>query len=76
MNAAFTTPVWREAGDAGMATDMKRRTSGQAGGIFLFLGFTIGSVAGVALGQPSAGFLIGGGIGVALALLIWWRDRS
>jgi hypothetical protein len=55
---------------------MTRRKSGQAGGIFLGLGFMIGAVVGVILGQPSAGLLIGGGVGAALALLIWLRDRS
>jgi uncharacterized BrkB/YihY/UPF0761 family membrane protein len=54
---------------------MTRRKGGQAGGIFLFLGFTIGAVAGGILGQPSAGLLAGGAIGAVLALLIWARDR-
>lgn len=48
----------------------------QAGGVLLALGFTMGAVAGIFLGQPSAGFLIGGGIGAALALLVWWMDRA
>ena len=54
---------------------MTRRKGGQAGGIFLFLGFTIGAVVGVILGQPSVGLLTGGGIGAVLALLVWARDR-
>ncbi len=54
---------------------MTRRKSGQAGGIFLGLGFTLGAVIGVVLGQPSAGFLIGGGTGALLALLVWLRER-
>jgi hypothetical protein len=47
----------------------------QAGGILLALGLMLGAVTGVVLGQPSAGLLIGGGIGAALAFLLWWRDR-
>ena len=47
----------------------------QAGGVLLALGFTLGSVIGVVLGEPSAGFVIGGGIGIALAVAIWLRDR-
>jgi uncharacterized BrkB/YihY/UPF0761 family membrane protein len=47
----------------------------QAGGVLIALGFMIGAVTGVTLGQPSAGLLIGGAIGILLALLIWWRDR-
>ncbi len=54
---------------------MTRPKPRQAGGILLALGFTIGAVAGVLLGQPSAGLLIGGALGAALALLIWFRDR-
>jgi hypothetical protein len=55
---------------------MEQRKGGRAGGIFLGLGFTLGAVIGVVLGQPSAGLLIGGGLGGLLALLIWFRDRS
>jgi hypothetical protein len=47
----------------------------QAGGFLITLGLILGAVIGVALGQPSAGLLLGGGIGAALALLLWWRDR-
>ena len=54
---------------------MTKQKGSRAGGILLAIGFTLGSVIGVVLGEPSAGLLIGGGIGAALALLIWWRDR-
>jgi hypothetical protein len=47
----------------------------QAGGFLITVGLILGAVIGVALGEPSAGLLIGGGIGAALALLLWWRDR-
>ncbi len=54
---------------------MTRPKPRQAGGILLALGFTIGAVAGVLLGQPSAGLLIGGALGGLVALLIWLRER-
>ena len=54
---------------------MTTRKGGRAGGVLLGLGFMLGAIVGVVLRQPSAGLLIGGGIGAALALLIWWRDR-
>jgi hypothetical protein len=47
----------------------------QAGGFLITVGLIVGAVTGVALGEPSAGLLIGGGIGAAIALLLWWRDR-
>ena len=54
---------------------MTTRKGSRAGGVLLGLGFMIGAVVGVVLGQPSAGLLIGGVIGASLALLMWWRDR-
>jgi hypothetical protein len=46
-----------------------------AGGAILALSLTVGVVAGVALRQPSLGFLAGLIAGVAVALAIWLRDR-
>ncbi len=52
------------------------KRSAMGGGIFLFLGLLIGSIAGIALNQPSLGMMAGFGIGAALALLLWIADRS
>jgi hypothetical protein len=43
--------------------------------IFVMIGLLLGAVAGYLLGQPSAGTLIGGGLGGLLAVLFTWRDR-
>ena len=46
-----------------------------AGGFLLCLSLLAGALIGVFLGQPSIGFLVGAGIGIALLLLIWLLDR-
>jgi len=46
-----------------------------AGGFLLCLSLLAGAVAGSVLGQPSIGFLIGAGVGLALVILIWLLDR-
>jgi len=53
---------------------MTKRTPA-AGGIFLFLSPIIGALYGIGRGQPIAWMLIGFGIGVALALIVWLVDR-
>lgn len=50
-----------------------RPKSRQAGGVLIALGLMVGAVAGVMLGEPSAGLLLGGAIGGSVALLLWWR---
>ncbi|WP_294212447.1 hypothetical protein [uncultured Sphingomonas sp.] len=50
------------------------RTS-TAGGFPIAVGALGGTAIGVYLGQPSIGFLGGIAVGVAIALLIWWRER-
>lgn len=45
-----------------------------AGGFPIAMGAILGTVGGLVAGQPTIGFLCGLAIGVALALLIWWRD--
>lgn len=47
-----------------------------AGGIFIAFGLLIGSIIGVAMDQPSAGAVIGMGIGSVIALSIWFIDRK
>lgn len=47
----------------------------QAGGFVLALSILVGTAAGAMLRQPSIGFLVGAGLGLALAVLIWALDR-
>jgi hypothetical protein len=46
-----------------------------AGGFLLALSVLIGVIAGTVQGQPSLGFVIGTGVGVALLLTVWLIDR-
>jgi hypothetical protein len=48
----------------------------QAGGFVLALSILVGAIAGAVMHQSSIGFLVGLGVGVVLALLIWVLDRS
>ena len=47
----------------------------QAAGSVLAISIIAGAVAGVIVGQPSIGFLVGLAAGVLLALLFWLNDR-
>jgi len=55
---------------------MSGRRITQAGGFVLALSILIGAIAGAAMHQSSIGFLVGLGVGVLLALLIWALDRK
>lgn len=46
-----------------------------AGGALIALFMLGGAAVGFALGQATPGFLIGTAIGVAVAVLVWLRDR-
>lgn len=46
-----------------------------AGGIFIALGLLIGAGFGLYLGQPSLGMVVGFGVGIAAALLVWLLNR-
>lgn len=46
-----------------------------AGAIIAFL-ILAGAIGGGMMGQPSAGLLAGAGIGIAIALILWWRERG
>jgi hypothetical protein len=48
----------------------------RAAGAIIALTVIGGAVIGVIEGQPSIGLLAGLGVGVAVALLMWWRDRG
>ena len=45
-----------------------------AGGFPLIAGILIGAIWGVSIGNPMKGILIGTGLGIAIALLIWLVD--
>jgi hypothetical protein len=47
-----------------------------AGGIFVAIGLLVGAIAGIAMDQPSAGMIIGFGVGAAIAVLVWLFDRK
>ena len=34
-----------------------------------------GAIAGILLGEPSAGLIAGAALGTLIALALWWRDR-
>lgn len=55
---------------------MATAPSSQAGGVLIALGAMIGAGVGFAVGQATPGFLTGTGLGIAAALLIWWRGRG
>ena len=48
----------------------------RAGGFLLALAILIGPIVGAMFGQPSLGFLIGLGIGLALLVAVWLADRA
>ena len=47
-----------------------------AGGFFIAILTIGGAVIGGFAGQPSIGLLTGFGLGVAIALALWWKDRK
>ena len=56
---------------AGPAPNLNPR----AGGCFLTLCIIAGAFGGLAINNPMKGVLIGTGVGIVLALLIWLADR-
>ena len=54
---------------------MDDRHEPRAAGVLIALGAILGVVIGTPYNQTSAGLLIGLGIGIAAALILWWRDR-
>jgi uncharacterized membrane protein len=47
----------------------------QAAGSMLAISIIAGTVAGVIVGQPSIGFLVGTAAGVLVTLLFWMNER-
>ena len=64
---------FRRRGASGMGPDMHRTT--QAGGCFLAIFILAGFVYGLIIQNPMKGVLIGTGVGIALAVLVWLIDR-
>jgi hypothetical protein len=54
---------------------MSNPPASRAAGFFIALSVLVGAIAGVALGQPSLGTLIGAAVGIVVSLLLWLRDR-
>ena len=57
-----------------MAPAMQGRST-KAGGCFLTLCILAGFAAGLAMQNPMKGVLIGTGIGIIVAVLLWLADR-
>lgn len=53
-----------------------KRGNMRAGGSLVAIGTIAGTIAGGLLGQPSAGLLVGFGLGVVAALIVWAIDRK
>jgi hypothetical protein len=47
----------------------------RAGGCFLTIFILLGFIGGLAIRNPMKGVLIGTGVGIALAVLVWLIDR-
>lgn len=47
----------------------------RSAGVFLALAILAGTVIGIFQGEPSIGFLVGTGIGIAIAVAVWLLDR-
>ncbi len=56
-----------------MATSSSRTP--MAGGFLLSISILIGAVVGAVKGEASFGFVIGAGVGITLAVLVWLIDR-
>ena len=67
---------WPRGRRAGKAPAMENRSKiTQAGGSILAIAIIAGTVAGIIVGQPSIGILVGTGAGALLALLFWLNER-
>ncbi|MET0307410.1 MAG: hypothetical protein ABW023_01775 [Sphingomonas sp.] len=56
-----------------MATSSSRTP--MAGGFLLSMSIIVGAVAGAVKGEASFGFVVGAGVGITLAVLVWLLDR-
>lgn len=48
----------------------------RGGGSLVAIGTILGTIGGGLLGQPSAGLIVGLGVGVLAAIAIWLNDRQ
>ena len=74
VNRSFTMFRLEREADLCHGRRMARRTP-MAGGFFLMAAIIGGGVWGIAIGNPMKGLLIGTGLGIAAAVLIWLIDR-
>jgi len=51
------------------------QSEARGGGIWIAVGAIGGAVIGRFLGQPSAGLVIGAGLGIVIAVALWLVDR-
>ena len=56
-------------------TEPANRRNPRGGGAIIALLAMAGVIGGGLMGQPSAGLLAGLGLGAAIALFLWFRDR-
>lgn len=54
----------------------ENKASSMAGGIFIAIGMLAGAIVGVMINQPSAGMVVGLGLGIAVAVVIWLVDSK
>jgi uncharacterized membrane protein len=54
--------------------EVRNKPAKLAGGIFVAIGMLGGAVVGVIMDQPSAGMVIGLGLGIIAAAITWWID--
>ena len=55
---------------------MDKQENKAAGGIFIAVGMLGGAVVGVIMDQPSAGMVIGLGLGIVAAAITWLVDSK
>ena len=67
----FAAPAWQ-----GTVMRSPSKRSPAAGGILLAIATMLGAFIGATQRQPSAGLLIGLGVGALLALGVWLLDRG